>query len=113
MARNPAPPRQNTRPVTSWLCGAFTITGTVNSTSSGSPASAVDRSRTAIRSVSTAVMPTPATVRSSRPGRFGTGGAYRLASLNPVLARCHRLLTEAGVGITSSSEWRASNTRFR
>ena len=64
--------RQNTRLVMNWLCEAFIMTGTVNRTSSGSPASAVDRSRTAIRSVSTAVMPTPPATSSSRPGRFGT-----------------------------------------
>jgi hypothetical protein len=62
------------------------VTGTVNSTSSGSPASAVDRSRTAIRSVSTAVMPIPPP-QEQQAGRFGTGGAYRWASLNPVPAR--------------------------
>ena len=74
MARYPAPPTQNTRPVLSWLARALIMTGTVNKTSSGSPASAVDRSRTAIRSVSAAVMPTPPAASSSRPARFGTGG---------------------------------------
>ena len=87
--------------------------GTVNRTSSGSPASAVDRIRTAIRSASTAVMPTPPAASSSRPGRFGTGGAYLLESLIPVPTSSNRRLSEAGVGITNSSECRASKTRFR
>ena len=72
MARYPAPPRQNTTPVTNWSCEAFIMIGTLNRTSSGSPASAVDRIRTAIRSAITAVMPTPPAASSSRPGRFGT-----------------------------------------
>ena len=96
-----------------WSCGAFIMTGTVNRTSSGSPASAVDRSRTAIRSAATAVMPTPPAASSSRPGRCRAGGAYRLASCMPVPIRCHSRLSEPGVGITNSHECRASKTRFR
>ena len=89
------------------------MTGTVNRTSSGSPASAVDRSRAAIRSASTAVMPTPPAASSSSPGRFGTGGAYLFESFTPVPTSSNRRASEAGVGITNSSECRASKTRFR
>ncbi len=113
IARYPAPPTQNTRAASNWSCCAFSMTGTVNSTSSGSPASAVDRSRTAIRSAITAVMPTPPAASSSRPGRFGAGGAYRLASCIPVPARSHSRTSEFGVGIRSSHECLASKIRFR
>ena len=61
-------------------------TGTVNKTSSGRPASAVDRSRTAIRSVMMAVRPIPAAASSTRPASSGTAGAYLLESVNPVPA---------------------------
>jgi hypothetical protein len=66
---------QKARPVVNWSCGAFMMTGTVNRTSRGSPASAADRSRTAIRSATTAVMPTPAVDSNSSPGRPGAGAA--------------------------------------
>jgi len=57
---------------------AFTVTGTVNRTSSGRPASAVDRSRTAIRSVAMtvtvilrfAVIPLTSKPFGPRPGRL-------------------------------------------
>ena len=103
MARYPAVLRQNTMTVPAPV-GAFMVMGTVNNTSSGRPASAVDRSRTAIRSASTAVMPIPPAAMSTRPGRFGAGGAYLLESVIPVPARSHSLLTEVGVGMIASSE---------
>ena len=103
MARYPAVLRQNTMTVPAPF-GAFMVMGTVNNTSSGRPASAVDRSRTAIRSASTAVMPIPPAAMSTRPGRFGAGGAYLLESVIPVPARSHSLLTEVGVGMIASSE---------
>ena len=89
------------------------MTGTQNRTSSGRPASAADRSRTAIRSVITAVMPTPPTASSISPGTFGTGVVYLFASCSPAAARPASRAAEPGVGITASSECRASNTRFR
>ncbi len=93
--------------------GALMVIGTVYRTSSGSPASAVDRSRTAIRSASTAMRPIPPAARSIKPGRSGAGGAYLLESVSPVPSRCHSRVSDPGVGMTHSSEWRASNTRFR
>ena len=54
---------------------ASVVSGTQNSTSSGSPAMAGRRSRTAVRSVATATMPIPAAARSSMPRLAGTGGA--------------------------------------
>ena len=113
MARYPAVPRQNTTAVPRFSCCAFMVMGTVNRTSSGRPASAADRSRTAIKSARMAVMPIPPAASRTRPGSSGAGGAYRLASVIPVPARSHSLLSEPGVGMNSSHEWRASNTRFR
>src|SRR5579859_2623224 len=113
MARYPTVPRQNTTAVPRFSCCAFIVIGTVNRTSSGRPASAVDRSRTAIRSVKTAVMPIPLTAIRIRPGSCGAGDAYLLASPIPVPARSHSLLNDLGVGMTSAHEWRTSNTRFR
>ena len=73
----------------------------------------MDRSRTAIRSVSMAVMPIPPVASRTRPARSGAGGAYRRESVKPLPARSHSLLSEPGVGMISSHEWRASKTRFR
>ena len=113
MARYPAVPRQKTTAVPRFSCCAFMVMGTVNRTRSGRPASAVDRSRTAIRSVRMAVMPIPPTASRTRPDSCGAGGAYRPASVIPVPARSHSLLSEPGVGMTRAHEWRTSNTRFR
>ena len=91
------------------------VMGTVNKTSSGSPARAADRSRTAIRSVTKAAMPIPPAASRTSPrscGSSATGGAYWRVSENPVPARAHSCLMESGVGMMTH-EWRASNSRFR
>ena len=89
------------------------VMGTVNRTRSGNPASAADRSRTAIRAVKMAVMPIPPTASRTRLDSCGAGGAYRRALSIPMPARSHSLLSEPGVGMTKAHEWRTSNTRFR
>ena len=113
MARYPTVARQKTTAVPMLSCCAFMVTGTVNRTSSGRPASAVDRSRTAIRSVKMAVRPIPLTAIRTRLDSSGTGAAYLPSLVIPVPARSHSLLSEPGVGMTSAHEWRTSNTRFR
>ena len=104
MARYPTVPRQNTTAVPMVSCCAFMVIGTVNRTSSGRPASAVDRSRTAIRSVMMAVMPIPPAAIRMRLGSSCAGAANRPASVNPVPARSHSLLSDPGVGMTSAHE---------
>ena len=68
-------PRQNASvsPTVAFL--TLVATGTANRTSSGSPATAGLRSRTASRSVMIATRPMPAAAISSMPGMLGTGGA--------------------------------------
>jgi hypothetical protein len=54
---------------------ALVVIGTLNSTSSGRPAMAGLRSRTAIRSAATAIRPIPAAASMTAPEWSGTGGA--------------------------------------
>ena len=74
----------------------LSVNGSVNSSSSGSPASAALPSRTAIRSVSRAVIPMPAAASSTMPRSSGTGGAYFDASWKPCPARSHSAASEVG-----------------
>ena len=91
----------------------LSVNGSVNSSSSGSPASAALRSLTAIRSVSRAVIPTPAAASSTMPRSSGTGGAYAAASLNPCPARSHSATSDAGVGSRCHSDLAFENARLR
>jgi hypothetical protein len=112
-ARYPATVAQNTIVVPRKPRDTLSVNGSVNSSSSGSPASAALRSRTAIRSVSRAAIPTPAAASSTMPRSSGTGGAYCDASLNPSPARCSRAASDAGVGSRCHSDLAFENARLR
>src|SRR6266496_269858 len=64
---------------------ALLATVALNRASSGTPAAAALRSRTATRSVNSAASPMPQTARKERARRPGTGGANRAASAQPRL----------------------------
>ncbi len=68
-------PRQNVTVAPAAPCRALVVIGTLNSASSGRPAMAGLRSRTAIRSAATAISPMPAAASSTTPCVPGTGGA--------------------------------------
>ena len=68
-------PRQNTTVAPTPPCLALVVIGTLYSASRGSPAIAGLRSRTASRSVATAITPMPAAASSTIPCVPGTGGA--------------------------------------
>ena len=67
-------PRQNTTVAPRLPCLASVVIGTLYSASSGRPAIAGLRSRTASRSVATAMTPMPAAASSTIPWMPGTGG---------------------------------------
>ena len=90
MSRYPAVPAQNTTVVPNPLRVAGVVVGTMNRASSGSPATAEWRSRTASVSVASAASAIPAVDSSSRPGVGGTGGENRSASAMPCRPSCHR-----------------------
>ena len=91
----------------------LSVNGSVNSSSSGSPASAALPSLTAIRSVSRAAIPIPAAASSTMPRSSGTGGAYFDASLNPCPATCHSAASEPGVGSRWKSDLAFANAKLR
>ena len=97
-ARYPPTPRQNASVVPTTPRDTLSVNGSVNSSRSGSPASAALPSLTAIRSVSSAAMPMPPAVSSTMPRSPGTGGAYADAWLNPCPAVCHSAASDPGVG---------------
>ena len=90
MSRYPAVPAQNTTVVPNPLRVAGVVVGTMNRASSGRPATAELRSRTASVSVASAASAIPAVDSSSRPGVGGTGGENRSASAMPCRPSCHR-----------------------
>ncbi len=83
-------PRQNTIVVPSPPREAGVVAGTMNRASSGRPATAELRSRTASVSVASAASPIPVVPSSTRPGVSGTGGENRSASVMPCTASCRR-----------------------
>ena len=105
-------PRQKVTVAPIALCRALVVIGTLNSTSSGRPAIAGLRSRTAIRSAATAISPIPAAASSPTPLIPGTGGR-RAHSSAPWLARSHRFRSEFFVGTIQPADSGPANTRFR
>ena len=99
-ARYPAIPRLNTTTSPNHPGLAMVVSGTQNSTSSGRPAIAGLRSRTASRSVTAAMIPIPAAASSASSLVAGTGGANLAVSEFAIPTISSRWPAEAGVGIS-------------
>ena len=93
-------------------CRALVVIGTLNSASSGSPARAGQRSRTAIRSAAIAISPIPAAASSITPWMSGTGGA-KARSAKPWPASFPMWLSDALVGTIQPTDSGPANSRFR
>ncbi|GAA3313622.1 hypothetical protein GCM10020219_026090 [Nonomuraea dietziae] len=79
-----------------------TAAGTVNSASSGRPASAALRRRVTNRSTTIAMSPTPAVVSMAIGGSSGTGAAKRWMSAKPVASRSSSAPADSLVGTSSA-----------
>src|SRR5215469_18849785 len=106
-------PAQNTSAAPTPAGLTQVVSGTQNSTSSGSPAIAGRCRRTASTSVKTPTRPIPATVSSTTPGEAGTGGADLEVSAVAWATSTPRRCTDDPVGTSPAHDWRWANNALR